>query len=466
MTTTQQKDLIVLGSGPGGYVAAIRAAQLGRQVTIVERDALGGICLNWGCIPSKALLRSAQLYHDFKNAANFGFETGPVKFDFPKIMTRSRDVAGKLSGGVAFLMKKNKIEIVKGNGKFEGGNKLSVTDSTGKSTVLSYKDIIIATGARPRPLPGVEIDGEIIHTYRTLLDNKRLPQKMLIIGAGAIGVEFAYFFNTLGVQVTMVEMLDKVLPLEDHEVSQTLEKIFVKNGMIIKTGTAVSDIKKAGKTVSATLKGKSGEEKWSGDCCLVAIGFQGNTENIGIEKTGITVDRGFIKADEFLKTNVPNHFAIGDVIGAPQLAHVASHEGIIAAEAACGKAKHPMKYDNVAGCTYCQPQVASVGLTEQACKEKGLKYRVGKMPFSAIGKAIAIGEQDGFVKVIIDQDVGEVLGVHIIHAEATELITEAAVIRSHEGVAASVVETIHPHPTLSESVMEAMAIAMGRPINF
>lgn len=460
------KDLIVLGSGPGGYVAAIRAAQLGRQVTIVERDALGGICLNWGCIPSKALLKSAQLYHDIKNSSSFGFETGPVKFDFPKIMARSRDVAAKLSGGVTYLMKKNKIEVLNGTGKLEGSNRLSIAGAGGNTTTVSYKDIIIATGARPRPLPGVEIDGEVIHTYRTLLENRRLPQKMLVVGAGAIGIEFAYFFSTMGVQVTVVEMLDQILPLEDTEVSQALEKIFVKNGMIIKTSTGVSDIKKSGKVVSATIKGKSGEEKWSGDACLIAIGFMGNTENIGLEKAGIKVDRGFIKADEFLATNVPNHFAIGDVIGAPQLAHVASHEGIVAAEAACGKAKHGMRYDNVPGCTYCQPQVASVGMTEKAAKEKGIKYRIGKMPFSAVGKAIAIGEQDGFVKVIIDQEVGEVLGVHILHSEATELISEAAVIRSHEGVAASVLETIHPHPTLSESIMEAMALAIGRPINF
>ena len=464
--SVQSKDLIVLGSGPGGYVAAIRAAQLGRSVSIVERDALGGICLNWGCIPSKALLRSAQLYHDMKRSAEFGFETTGIKLDFPKIMTRSREVAGKLSGGVNFLMRKNKIEVLTGNGKLEGGNKLTVTDQSGKSTTYSYKDIIIATGARARPLPGVDIDGEVIHNYRTFLENKRMPQKMLVVGAGAVGIEFAYFLNTLGVQVTVVEMLDQILPLEDTEVSQALEKILVKNGMNIKTSTAVSDIKKSGKTVSATIKTKSGEEKWSGDSCLIAIGFIGNTENIGLEKSGIQIEKGFIKVDQFMRTNVPNHFAIGDVVGAPQLAHVASHEGIVAAEFAAGKAKHPMKYDNVAGCTYCQPQVASVGLTEKAAKERGLKYKVGKIPFSAIGKAIAIGEQEGFIKVIIDQEVGEVLGVHILHSEATELITEAAIIRSHEGVAASVVETIHPHPTLSESVMEAMALAMGRPINF
>jgi dihydrolipoamide dehydrogenase len=464
--TTNAKDLIVLGSGPGGYVAAIRAAQLGRNVSLVERDALGGICLNWGCIPSKALLRSAQLYHDIKRSSEFGFETTGVKLDFPKIIARSRDVASKLSGGVNFLMRKNKIEVLSGNGKLEGGNRISVTDKNGRATSYTYKDIIIATGARPRPLPGLDIDGEVIHTYRTILENKRLPHKMLIIGAGAVGIEFAYFFNTLGVQVTVVEMLDQILPLEDTEVSQNLEKIFLKEGMTIKTATAVSDIKKSGKVVSATLKGKTSEEKWSGDCCLVAIGFIANTENIGLDKAGVTLDRGFIKVDEFMRTNVANHFAIGDVVGAPQLAHVASHEGIIAAEAASGKAKHAMRYDNIPGCTYCQPQVASVGLTEKAAKEKGIKYKVGKIPFSAIGKAIAIGEQDGFIKVIIDQDVGEVLGVHILHSEATELISEAAIIRSHEGVAASVVETVHPHPTLSESVMEAMALAMGRPINF
>lgn len=462
----EAKDLIVLGSGPGGYVAAIRAAQCGRQVTIVERDALGGICLNWGCIPSKALLRSAQLYSDMKHAADFGFEVGAPKIDFPKIIGRSRDVAGKLSGGVEYLMKKNKVQVVKGNGVLDVGNRLNVTDSTGKTQTFSFKDIIIATGARPRGLPGIEIDGDVTHTYRTLLEYKRLPQKMLIIGAGAIGIEFGYFFSALGTQVTVVEMLDQILPVEDAEIAQNLDKILRKRGLITKTSTAVEGLKKAGKTVSATLKSKEGEEKWSGDCCLIAIGFQGNTEGIGLEKVGIKVDRGFIDVDEFMKTNVAHHYAIGDVCGAPMLAHVASHEAIVAAEAASGKAKHPMKYDNVPGCTYCQPQVASVGLTEKACKEKGLKYKVGKIPFSAIGKAIAIGEPEGMIKVIIDESVGEVLGVHILHAEATELISEAAIIRSHEGIAASVVETIHPHPTLSESVMEAMALALGRPINF
>jgi dihydrolipoamide dehydrogenase len=463
---TQSKDLIILGSGPGGYVSAIRAAQLGRKVSIVERESLGGVCLNWGCIPSKALLRSAQLFNDFKHASEFGFETGPVSFDFGKIIDRSRDVATKLSGGVNYLMRKNKIEVISGNGILDKNNTLIVTDSAKKSTTYSFKDIIIATGARPRPFPGVDIDGSVIHTSRTILENKRLPKKLLVIGAGAIGIEFAYFFNSLGVQVTVVEMADQILPVEDTEVAQALEKVFTKNGMTIRTATGVEGLTRQGDVVTANLKGKTKTESWSGDACLIAIGIVPNTENIGLEKVGIETNRGFIKVDELMRTNVPHHFAIGDVAGGAALAHKASHEGVVAAEVAAGKSKHPMKYDNIPGCTYCQPQVASVGLTERAVKEKGISYRVGKIPFSAIGKAIAIGEQEGFIKVIIDDQVGEVLGVHIIHAEATELISEAAVIRSHEGIAASVVDTIHPHPTLSEGVMEAMALALGRPLNF
>ena len=465
--TIENKDLVVIGAGPGGYVAAIRASQLGRKVTIIEREALGGVCLNWGCIPSKALLKSAQVHNEIKHAQDFGFEIEHVRVDFPKIIDRSRQVASKLSGGVQYLMNKNKIEVVKGEAKLEKGQKISLKKSDGTTSTLTFKDVIIATGARPRVMPGLEVDGDLFHTYRTILEHKRLPQKMLVIGAGAIGIEFAFFFNSLGAQVTVVEMVDQILPPEDTEVSKELEKVLKKQGLIIKTGAAVKDLKKNGKIVSATISNKDGEEKWSGDCCLVAIGVLPNTENLGLEEVGIKKsDRGFIVADEFLRTNVPHHFAIGDVIGVPQLAHKASHEGIIAAEAACQKAEHGMRYDNIPGCTYCQPQVASIGLTERAVKEKGIKYRIGKIPFSAIGKAIAIGEQDGFVKVIIDDEVGEVLGVHIIHAEATELISEAAIIRTHEGIATSVIETIHPHPTLSEALMEAMALASGRPINF
>lgn len=463
---SEARDLIVLGSGPGGYVAAIRASQLGRKVTIVERNELGGICLNWGCIPSKALLKAAQLYHDMKRADEFGFERGELKIDFPKVMKRSRDVAGKLSGGVSYLMKKNKVEVINGFGSLDSGNRLHVKAADGKTTTYSYKDIIIATGARPRPLPGLEIDGEVLHSYRTLLDYKRLPQKMLIVGAGAIGIEFGYFYSSLGTQVTIVEMQNQILPLEDKEIADSLEKILKKNGVNFHTSCGVSDIKVTGKTLTANITKDGQQEKWSGDCGLIAIGFLPNSENIGLENVGIETQRGYIVVDEYLHTNKPNHFAIGDVIPGPALAHVASHEGIIAAEAACGKAHHPMTYDNIPACTYCQPQVASVGINEKQAREQGIKYRVGKIPFSAIGKAIAIGEPEGMIKVIIDEEIGEVLGVHILHAEATELITEAAIIRSHEGVAASVVETIHPHPTLSESVMEAMALALGRPINF
>ena len=461
---SQSRDVIVLGSGPGGYVAAIRAAQLGRKVTIVERDALGGICLNWGCIPTKALLKSAQVYHELTHADEFGFTATGVSTDFAKVIERSRGVAAKLSQGVTFLMKKNKVEVVNGSGALEKGNKLIVTNS-GKSESYDFKDIIIATGARAKMIPGVEADGQHIHTYRTLLDCRKQPKKLLVIGAGAIGIEFAYFFQTLGTEVTVVEMLDQILPIEDTEVADGLRRSLAKRGMKILTGTAVQNLARSGETVSATLKSKSGEEQWSGDCCLVAIGITGNVENIGLEKAGIKVERGAIDVDGYMRTSVPHHYAIGDVAGAPWLAHVASHEGIVAAEHMCGVQRHAMSYDNIPGCTYCQPQVASVGMTERAVKEKGIKYRVGKMPFAAIGKAIATGDPEGFVKVIVDEEIGEVLGVHILHAEATELISEAAVIRSHEGIAASVVETVHPHPTLSESVMEAMAAALGRPIN-
>lgn len=460
------KDLIVLGSGPGGYIAAIRAAQLGRKVTIVEKESLGGVCLNWGCIPSKALLKSASLFQQINHAADYGFEISEAGIDFPKVMNRSRKVAEKLSGGVAYLMKKNKIETVYGTGAFEKGNRLVVTDSKGNTTVLQYKDIIIATGAGPRPIPGVEVDGEVIHNYRTMLANKKMPKKMLVVGGGVIGIEFGYFFNALGVEVTVVEMMPQILPLEDSEVAAELHKNLKKQGIQFRTGCKTEKITRSGKKVSAKIVSEKGTEEWSGDCCLISIGVVPNTESLGLEKIGITTDRGFIKVDEYLRTNVPRHYAIGDCTGGMLLAHKASHEGVVAAEAACGQSHQPMHYDNIPACTYCQPQVASIGYNEQQLKEKGIKYKTGKIPFSAIGKAIAIGEPDGFIKVLIDPEVGEVLGVHILHAEATELIAEAAVIRSHEGVAASVVDTIHPHPTLSESVMEAMALAMGRPLNF
>ena len=461
-----QKDLIVLGAGPGGYVAAIRAAQLGRKVTIIEREALGGICLNWGCIPSKALLRAAQLFNDMNHSETFGFKAEGVSVDFNKVVGRSRDVASKLSNGISYLMKKNKIEVVMGTGKFAKGNRLEVTDKNGTVTALTYKDVIIATGARARSIPGMEVDGEVIHSYRTLLDFRKQPKKTLVIGAGAIGMEFAYFHSSFGTDVTVVEMADQILPIEDTDIANALQKTFTKNGVKVVTGATVSELKRDGANAKAKIKNKDGTiTDWTGDCVLVAVGISPNTENIGLEEIGIKTDRGYVLVNEFMQTNVTNHYAIGDIVPTIALAHVASHEGIVAAEHASGKAKHGMKYDNVPSCTYCQPQVASVGLTEKKLKEKGIKYRVGNIPYSAIGKAIAIGESDGMIKVLID-DIGEVLGVHILHSEATELIAEAAIIRSHEGVAGSVVDTIHPHPTISESVMEAMALALGRPINY
>jgi dihydrolipoamide dehydrogenase len=460
------RDLIVLGSGPGGYVAAIRAAQLGRKVTIIERDELGGVCLNWGCIPSKTLLASAKLFQDIKQASKFGFSIESVKVDFPKLVEHSRSVAGKLSGGVKFLMKKNGVEVLSGGGVLQGQNTIAVTDSAGTVNHYSYQDIIIATGAAPKLLPGVEIDGETMHTSRTILESKRLPQKMLIIGAGAIGVEFAYFFHALGVRVTLVEIRDQILPHEDADVASELQKLFERQGMLIETSACLENLKQSGKVVTAAIRRKDGEdEKWSGDCCLLSVGVTPNISGIGLEKAGIQTDGGCIQTDAFMATNVPRHFAIGDVSRGPALAHKASHSGLVAAEAACGRKERPMRYDNIPACTYCQPQVASVGVTEQAAKQAGLNYKCARIPFSAVGKAIAVDEPEGFLKAIIDQDTGEVLGVHIFHAEATELISEAAVIRSHEGVAASVLETIHPHPTLSEAMMEAMALALGRPIN-
>lgn len=463
--TAQEKDLIVLGSGPGGYVAAIRAAQLGRKVSIIEKEALGGVCLNWGCIPTKALIQSARAYGEIKRAHEFGLENAAAQVNFPKIVDRSRQIAAKLSGGVSFLMRKNKIEVISGHGTLLSGRRIAVRDAKGQTTEYRFADIIIASGARPKVPPGMEIDGNLIHTSRTILEQRRLPQKLLVIGAGAIGIEFAYIFNALGVEVTVAEMLERILPVEDHEVSDALGKIFSRRGMQIKTGCTVNNLRAANGKVSAVLKNAQGEEAWQGDCALVAVGVAGNVEDIGLEQAGIKLERGFIAADQHMRTNVPHHYAIGDAAGPPWLAHVASHEGITAAEHCCGKEAAAMHYENIPACTYCIPQAASVGLTEKQAREKGLNFKIGKMPFSASGKAIAAGETEGFVKTIVESETGEVLGVHILHAEATELISEAAIIRSHEGVAASVIDTIHPHPTLSEGLMEAMAAALGRPIN-
>lgn len=460
----ENRDLIVLGSGPGGYIAAIRAAQLGRKVTIVEKEALGGVCLNWGCIPSKALLKSASLFQAISHSEEFGFTVSGVSVDFPKVINRSREVSGKLTGGVAFLMKKNKIEVIIGTGKLKKSNVLAV-EKDGKTTSYKYNDIIIATGARARSLPGVEIDGEFIHTYRTILEFKKLPKKTLIVGGGVIGCEFAYFHRSFGAEVTIVEPLAHLLPLEDDEIAQGLTKSFTGMGMKILTGGLASDIKRDGNEVRATLKIGDKVEEWRGDCVLISVGVQPNTENLGLEEVGIVTERGFIKVNEFMQTSLPNHYAIGDVNGPPMLAHVASHEGLVAAEYLTGTSEHPMKYDNIPSCTYCQPQVASIGITEAKAKELGITYKAAKVPFSAIGKAIATGEPQGMIKILINPETEEILGVHILHAEATELISEAAVLRQIEGVASSVLETIHPHPTLSEAYLEVFASVLGRPLS-
>lgn len=463
--STKSFDCVVIGAGPGGYVAAIRASQLGLKSAVIERESPGGICLNWGCIPTKALLKSAEVLHTIKHASDFGLKASEPTYDFPAVIDRSRKVVEKMTKGVEFLLKKNKVELISGHAKFLNTNQISVKDKNGSETTVNFKDVIIATGARARTLPTLPVDGEKIITYRHALALKQCPKKLLVVGSGAIGIEFAYFYNAFGAEVTIVELMDQILPIEDKEVAQTLERNFKKNGMQIKTRASVDKIEKKGNLVIATIKSGDKIEEWTGDCCLVAIGVQGNVEDLGLENIGIKPEKSFIKVDKYYHTNTPHIYAIGDIIGAPALAHVASHEGIIAAETIAGAHTHPIDYSAIPGCTYCQPQVASIGMTEDAATKAGHKVKVGKFPFSASGKAVATNETEGFVKVVIDAQYEEILGVHIIHPEATELLAEASIIKSHEGTASSVFNTIHAHPTLSEAVMEAMGDALGRAIH-
>ena len=458
-------DCVVIGAGPGGYVAAIRAAQLGMKTAVIEKEAPGGVCLNWGCIPTKALLKSAEVFETFQHAASYGLSAEGISYDFPGVIDRSRKVVDKMTKGVQFLLKKNKIELFMGHGTLKPGNIISVKDQNGSETTLKYKNAIVATGGRARTLPNLPVDGERVITYRHALALKERPNKLLVIGAGAIGIEFAYFYNSFGADVTVVEVMDNILPIEDQEISVALAKNFQKRGMQLKTKTMVESIERQGGTVSAILKSGDKVEQWVGDYCLVAIGVQGNIEDLGLESVGILPERSFIPVDEYYRTGVQGIYAIGDIIGPPLLAHVASHEGIIAVEHMAGLHPHVMDYKSVPGCTYCKPQVASIGLTEAQAKAAGINIKIGRFPFSAIGKAVAVGETEGMVKVVIDAQTEEVLGVHIIHAEATELIGEASVIRSHEGIASSVLNTVHAHPTLSEAVMEAMGDALGRAIH-
>ena len=461
-----QYDLIVLGSGPGGYVSAIRASQLGMKVAIVERERLGGICLNWGCIPTKALLRTSEVYHYMTHAADYGLKADNIGFDLGKIVDRSRKVAGQLNAGVKGLMKKHKIAVHEGVGKLTGKGKLTVTQGD-KTTELTAKHIMIATGARARDLPFAKADGKRIWTYRHAMVPEVMPTKLLVIGSGAIGIEFASFYNDMGADVTVVEMLPRILPVEDEDVSAFMEKRLTKEGIRIVTGAGVEKIDTSASGVTATIKGKDGQSKTEDySHVIVAIGIVPNTENIGLEELGVTTERGQIKVDGYGRTNVEGVYAIGDVTGAPWLAHKASHEGIVCVEAIAGEKPHPFETWNIPGCTYSRPQVASVGLTEAKAKESGRDVKVGKFPFIGNGKAIALGEADGFVKTVFDAGTGELLGAHMVGAEVTEMIQGYVIARQCEATEAELIQTIFPHPTLSEMMHESVLSAYGRAIHF
>ena len=459
-------DLIVLGSGPGGYVAAIRAAQLGLKTAIVERERLGGICLNWGCIPTKALLRTSEIYHYMTHAGDYGLSAEKVGFDLPKIVARSRAVSGQLNAGVKSLMKKSKITVVEGTGTLTGKGKLSVKQGNG-TVDLAAKHIIVATGARARDLPFAKADGKRVWTYRHAMVPEEMPTKLLVIGSGAIGVEFASFYNDMGADVTIVEMLPRILPVEDEEVSAFMEKRLGKEGITIVTGAGVEKIESGATSVKASIKGKDGKVTTDDySHVIVAIGIVPNTEEIGLEALGVTTDRGHIKTDGYGRTNVEGIYAIGDVTGPPWLAHKASHEGIVCVEAIAGQKPHAFETWNIPGCTYSRPQVASVGLTEAKAKEQGHAVKVGKFPFIGNGKAIALGEADGFVKTVFDAKTGELLGAHMVGAEVTELIQGYVVARQLETTEHELMETVFAHPTLSEMMHESVLSAYGRAIHF
>lgn len=458
-------DVIVLGSGPGGYVAAIRASQLGLKVAIVEAEELGGICLNWGCIPTKALIKSAQVFEYINHAEDYGIAVKEAKVNFSDMIKRSRDVADGMSKGVQFLMKKNKIEKLLGWGKVQPGKKVEVEDKDGKKATYSADHIIIATGGRSKELPALKIDDKKIVGYRKAMTLDKMPKKMVVVGSGAIGVEFAYVYSSIGVDVTIVEFLDRVVPNEDEEVSKALEKIYKKKGIKIMTSAEVTEVDTKGDGCKVTVKTKEGEEKIDCDIVLSAVGVVSNVENCGLEDVGILVDKGKIKVDEFYNTNMPGYYAIGDVVPGPALAHVASAEGIICVEKIAGENPDALDYNNIPGCTYCLPEISSVGYTEAKAKEAGYEIKVGKFPFSASGKASAAGAKDGFVKLIFDAKYGELLGAHMIGYNVTELIAEIVAIRKLETTGHELIKTVHPHPTMSEAVMEAAAAAYDEVIH-
>ena len=457
-------DVIIIGSGPGGYVTAIRASQLGLKTAIVEKESLGGVCLNWGCIPTKALLKSAQVFEYLKHAGDYGLSVKEYDKDFDAVVNRSRDVAAGMSKGVQFLMKKNKIDVLNGHGKILAGKKVSVTLDD-KTEEYSAKNIIIATGARSRELPSLPQDGEKIIGYRKAMTLPKQPKKLIVVGSGAIGIEFAYFYNAMGTEVTVVEFQDRIVPVEDEEISKQLERSFKKSGIKMITSAEVTGVDTSGKGVKATVKKANGEEILSADVVLSAVGIKTNIENLGLEDVGIVVDRDKILVNDFYQTNLPGYYAIGDVTSGQALAHVASAEGILCIEKIAGHQVEPLNYGNIPGCTYCFPEIASVGMTEAQAKEKGYDIKVGKFPFSASGKAQAGGNPEGFVKVIFDAKYGEWLGCHMIGVGVTEMIAEAVLGRKLETTGQEVLKTVHPHPTMSEAVMEAVADAYGEVIH-
>lgn len=460
----QTFDVIVIGAGPGGYVAAIRAAQLGQKVAIVERENLGGICLNWGCIPTKALLRSAEVFHLMHRAKEFGLKADGIGYDLDAVVARSRGVAKQLSGGIGHLMKKNKITVFMGAATLPKVGLVSVKSDKGVEE-LTAKAVILATGARARELPGLEADGDLVWTYRHALQPKRMPKKLLVIGSGAIGIEFASFFNTLGADTTVVEVLDRVLPVEDAEISAFAKKAFVKQGMKILEKTTVKKLDRAPGKVTAHLEANGQTTTQDFDTVISAVGIIGNYENMGLEALGVKIDRTHVVTDEYCRTGVPGLFAVGDIAGAPWLAHKASHEGVMVAELIAGQHPHPIKPNSIAGCTYCYPQVASVGLTEARAKEAGHEVRVGRFPFIGNGKAIALGEAEGLIKTVFDAKTGELLGAHMVGAEVTELIQGYVVGRTLETTEGELMETVFPHPTLSEMMHEAVLDAYGRALH-
>ena len=461
-------DLIIIGTGPGGYVAAIRASQLGMNVAVVERENLGGICLNWGCIPTKALLKSAQVFEYVQHASDYGIQLSEAKADFPAMIKRSRGVADGMSKGIQFLLKKNKITVLTGDGSLVSANTVSVTDSSGKTTNYEAKNIILATGGRAKALPNVPIDGEKVIEYRKAMTLPTQPKRLVVIGGGAIGVEFAYFYHTIGTEVTLVEFLEQgMLPREDAEISKEISKIYSKKGIKVLGNTSVESVDTKGKEVLVKVKDrKTGNfSEIACDIVLSAAGVMPNIENIGLEKVGIILEKGLVKVDEYYRTNIPGVFAIGDITGGPALAHVASAEGITCVEKMAGHHPEPIDYQNIPSCTYCVPEVASVGMTEEAAKEAGYKLKIGKFPFSASGKASAAGDKIGFVKLIFDEKYGELLGAHLIGQNVTEMVAELVSIRKLETTGHEIIKTIHPHPTMSEAIMEAAAAAYGEVIH-